>query len=182
MTRTEIDDLITAFSSGQPNTAEDLRTILYALSAGNATTGTLRWIDVSNAYFTANFDPSGLGINEELGWAICNGANGTRDHGGRVSISSNATYNLLGATGGETTHTLTGNEMPSHYHLNGISNDNLNLFVYGGTTSGMPGSSTAQARDEGGARTYQGNTSFTGSGQAHNNMQPYIVSLCLMKL
>lgn len=78
-------------------------------------------------------------------------------------LSAGNTYKA-GATGGEATHVLTVDEMPRHNH----SIDNLN--VSGSTTPYM----TVQAQEKKG---YGGNvqTFFTGGGQAHNNMPPYIV-------
>ena len=78
-------------------------------------------------------------------------------------LSAGDTYEA-GATGGEATHVLTVDEMPRHNH----SIDNLNAS--GSTTPYM----TVQAQEKKG---YGGNvqTFFTGGGQAHNNMPPYIV-------
>lgn len=78
-------------------------------------------------------------------------------------LSAGNTYKA-GATGGEATHVLTVEEMPRHNH----SLDNLNAS--GNTTPYM----TVQAQEKKG---YGGNvqTFFTGGGQAHNNMPPYIV-------
>ena len=78
-------------------------------------------------------------------------------------LSAGDTYKA-GATGGEDTHVLTVDEMPRHNH----SIDNLNAS--GSTTPYM----TVQAQEKKG---YGGNvqTFFTGGGQAHNNMPPYIV-------
>ena len=81
----------------------------------------------------------------------------------RFLLSAGDTYKA-GATGGEATHVLTVDEIPRHNH----SIDNLN--VSGSTTPYM----TVQAQEKKG---YGGNvqTFFTGGGQAHNNMPPYIV-------
>ena len=78
-------------------------------------------------------------------------------------LSAGDTYKA-GETGGEATHVLTVDEMPRHNH----SIDNLNAS--GSTTPYM----TVQAQEKKG---YGGNvqTFFTGGGQAHNNMPPYIV-------
>lgn len=66
-------------------------------------------------------------------------------------------------TGGEKTHTLTVDEIPSHSHDIGWSNT-TNLIVSG--QQGIPG----QAPNN---RVDSWKTFSTGGNQPHNNMQPY---------
>ncbi len=166
--RSEIQTQIETIATGIPNTALKVRTVLAVIADGTAQTGDVKEIDVTNAYLTANFDATGLGKNERLGWAICNGNNGTRNRSGRVGIQySSSTYPTLGITGGEVTHVLTVTEMPSHNHT-----------VYVNSGSGGAISGVEDAVSSGTTVT----SSFSGGGQAHNNMQPYIVSLYIMKL
>lgn len=91
---------------------------------------------------------------------------------GRCLIGANSTY-PLGSTGGEAEHTLTLNEIPSHDHelsdwsmawkLNGESGEvNLNA------------SATAEAWTNNHGYFKSTSTKASGSGQAHNNMQPYL--------
>lgn len=80
--------------------------------------------------------------------------------------SSDNNFNVPNATGGEKTHTLTVEEMPAHSH------DVLGVWSGGGgagsrnTVSGYP--VTYKAGE------YRMGTETIGSGQAHNNLQPYI--------
>lgn len=86
---------------------------------------------------------------------------------GRVPVGIDAgqtEFDTVEETGGAKTHTLQTTEMPSHSH---------NIPTYTGDTtvgpnvSGIVGSTLAYADGS--------DTSATGDGGAHNNLQPYIV-------
>ena len=91
------------------------------------------------------------------------------DMRGRVPIGSsvNNTNGLssrnIADTGGEETHTLTINEMPSHTH------------TYADAGSGSYTTTPAATSDSADDVTVGRTTNATGGSQAHNNMQPYIV-------
>lgn len=132
-------------------------------------TGDIKEIDVSNAYIAANFDGTGLGINERTGWAICNGNNGTKNRNGRVSIGYGTSYLVMGATGGSETHTLTANELPTiAANLGIVQITGDNTFTVGDMSPGEYDLKTAAP--------------WPGAGAAHNIMQPYIVTLFIQKL
>lgn len=71
-------------------------------------------------------------------------------------------FNSAGKTGGEKEHTLTVNEMPSHYHQ---------FAIDGGSDAGTM--DRVALNDYGPAKWYS-NTRNTGNTQPHNNMPPYI--------
>lgn len=79
----------------------------------------------------------------------------------RFLLASGSTYSA-GSTGGEATHTLTTNEIPSHSHRTG------SRASYG------VGTATASLGYTASTSTGSADTSYTGEGQAHNNMPPYI--------
>ena len=85
---------------------------------------------------------------------------------GRVTVGYNTsgTFNTVGKTGGAETHTLTTAQMPRHRH----SLDSNPATV-------QSGDSYARPRSAGATGTVGYNTNYEGAGQAHNNLQPYIV-------
>jgi microcystin-dependent protein len=59
------------------------------------------------------------GETPPVGWALCDGTNGTPDLRGRFIVGydpSDPDYNATGLTGGEKSHTLSQTEMPGHVH------------------------------------------------------------------
>lgn len=90
----------------------------------------------------------------------------------RFLLAAGDTY-ASGSTGGEATHTLTVNEMPSHKHtINNLVFGDGGIGRDGGTLQrGYYGTHGANA-----AELYPGNygISNTGGGAAHNNMPPYL--------
>ena len=78
--------------------------------------------------------------------------------------SSDASFDTIGETGGEKTHTLTIDEMPSHAHAG--------IKTVSSETSGNQQQGINMGR-------YYGNDVWTadrGGNQAHNNMPPYVVA------
>lgn len=81
---------------------------------------------------------------------------------GRTLIGSGGSF-TFGATGGEETHTLTTNEMPSHSH-------GVPAFTDG------PGFISAAANAKNTNNQFDFNTYSNGGDQPHNNMPPYLVA------
>lgn len=73
-----------------------------------------------------------------------------------------------GKTGGEKTHTLTVNEMPTHGHTSYVRYLRSNNTYRGDSIMNSDG--LMQYYDT----TASGTTSNTGGSQAHNNMQPFV--------
>lgn len=84
--------------------------------------------------------------------------------------------NTLGTTAGTQTHTLTTAEMPSHQHNTAGSPGIYRNYLGGGSSHAFLGANTSTTVSD----PY--NTSFTGGGGAHNNMQPTILMNYIIKV
>jgi hypothetical protein len=83
-----------------------------------------------------------------------------------VGKASSGTFDTAGATGGAETHPLTEAELPSHTHT--VSHTTIAERLYGG-------SDADRTRTDINGSASNETTSSTGSGTAHNNLQPYVV-------
>lgn len=126
-------------------------------------------------------------------WVLCDGTNGTPNLKDKFILGAGT--QAIGATGGESQHTLTVDELPSHNH---------EIRVWG-DPNGDPGTANAttfkltdrqihkyeswtnkacrdnhQAADN--CATPPVQIQYTGGGKPHNNMPPYYALAYIMKL
>ena len=130
-----------------------------------------------------------------VGWALCDGRNGTPDLRDRFIVGAGGSYNV-GNTGGANSVTLNVNQIPSHDHGAGTLTTNtagLHNHIYTHARLGyaapgeafsrihlLEGSPTSDAGEH--SHTISGYTAYTGSGQAHENRPPYYALAYIMKL
>lgn len=113
---------------------------------------------IGSTYITQDStDPKsilGFGTWERLKGRVC------------VGLDENDTaFNKIGQTGGEKTHKLTINEMPSHNHLTRAAA----VGTATGFGDGFVGLTNSYSQDQ------NFSTGNSGGGKEHNNMQPYQV-------
>lgn len=113
------------------------------------------------------------------GWVLCDGQNGTPDLRDKFVLGAGNSYDV-GSTGGEETHTLTVNEMPSHTH--NVSGSSASIWL--GDRSGVKDAIMADR-----SQLYQDEIAvdisvtlgYSGGSSAHNNMPPYYTLCYIMK-
>lgn len=154
-------------------------TIKLATSRANARAGTS--IDLAGS-------PSGTHTVVECPWGLGNGSTtfNLPNLKGKVVVGidpSDTDFDLIGISGGEKTHTLTSSEMPSHTHTqnahthatpakNNSTAGTLDFFMRGSATGGSNTLTTDSVTAV---------NQNTGGGSAHNNVQPYVSLMYLIK-
>lgn len=174
-TYTDIKDLIDAnLASGTKIPAIKHREVEMALldyiEANLFQTGDIKRVKCDLAYLNDNFNANGLGKNLRLGWAICNGNNGTDNLAGRVGVGYGFGYSALGGIGGSVSENVS---IP-------VSGYGVGVNTGGGTAGLLIVSSGQNESGEFFESIKKANT--TTSPVSVNKMQPYIINLYIMKL
>ncbi len=129
---------------------------------------------ISRTLYSDLFDIIGTKYGEGDGSTTFN----IPDLKGKVPVgydSGDSSFDTIGETGGEKTHTLTVDEIPAHKHQINTNNDDWNNSSGGGKFG----------------TTYDGNSGWAnnnwytenaGGGQAHNNLQPYVTITYMIKV
>ena len=107
------------------------------------------------------------------GWVLCDGDNNTPDLKGKFVLGKKDNTNI-GDKGGEETHTLTIEEMPSHDHSHNIARS------FGDDPCGPANSFDCGQHDNVRAPNSV-KIGRKGGGKPHNNMPPYYVLAYIMK-
>jgi len=181
MTISEINTLIAARTDGGDNTVDKERQLWNVMKNQCCMLYEVKELDVNLAispnFITDNFDDTGLGINDYLGFAICNGSNGTKNRGGKTSVGYKASsaYQVIGGLGGNEKVLLTKNNIPVMDSVLPVSNADNG----GGDHSYVMATNTEPA----GTKTYTGTVNGNvGTIVAHDNMQPYIITLMIQRI
>lgn len=165
-------------------TATDARVGLVELAT---TTEAAAGTDTSRAITAAGLKAAILAIAYPVGsifTSVVNTNPGTTIGGtwvawgtGRVPVGVDASqteFNTVEKTGGAKTHTLTGPELPPHQHRLG-QNYGGNLG-FAESTGGPTQYTVGYGVTRGSSNDLKSGTQDTTTGQAHNNLQPYITA------
>ena len=118
------------------------------------------------------------------GWKLCNGQNGTPDLRNRFVAGAGGEY-AVGNTGGENTHRLSMDEMPSHRHEY-VGDDALKDIEPGAseairlTTTRYDAESKLSSDPTWASHVYA--TSSVGGGGAHENRPPFYALCYIMRV
>lgn len=131
-------------------------------------TGDTKEVVCDSIYLAANFDGTGLGTNERVGWAIMNGNNGTPNDNGRTVIAYGSSYTTLEAVGGSKDAVVVQHTHSLRTYGNG-QEGNFPGYPATADTNGLIGDDSVAVEN-------------TGVSGTDKNMQPYTVRLRIMKL
>ena len=165
MSQKAVTDAIDAGGGGGGGGADDAEPVgVIKPFAGETLPDGYLWCD--GASYPANGDY--LKLYEVVGTAYneAGDAAGTfrvPDLRGRVTVGKNTgTFDALGKTGGEETHILKTSELPAHVHTYPVNSPGSGA-QYG------PSDTVSQTNN------VKSSTNAAGGGEAHNNLQPYLV-------
>lgn len=173
-TYTDIQDLINSnLASGTKIPATKHREVELALldyiQANLAQSGDIKPIKCDITYLNDNFEPSGLGKNLRLGWAICNG----NIHSGH-QMENIAGKTIVGFGG---TFTTFSQEIGSPDTVVVAHNHNIRR-----NSNDAGGSGVQFTLDNSGTSTTYSTTESAGVSGAGMNYQPSIILLYIQKL
>lgn len=143
-------------------------------------------LPIPGTLLTTGFIVMYHGVSAPIGWAICDGQNGTPDLRGRFIVATgqnvtpavgdlNPTY-TLGNTGGENTHQLSYNELPKHSHEYPTYNDSSGAA---GLTTVANGGTLAKSKNN----VYSSDVApIESTYSRHENRPPYYALMFIMKL
>lgn len=153
-----------------PMTSSDSTTVKAAIDAKPALSAVINTIYPVGAIYISTVNTSPATLFPGTTWTAIQD---------RFLLAAGSTYSG-GDTGGEATHTLTVNEMPSHTHglVTAESSGSYNTGATLPDTAMIPAFSGQGTGNRGfntsGSTSINAKLQTTGSGTAHNNMPPYL--------
>ncbi|MFT3750976.1 MAG: hypothetical protein QM768_21865 [Agriterribacter sp.] len=142
-------------------------------------TGDVKDIIVTPAYIAVNFESNGIGKNERFGWALLDGQGGRPNAMGRVAVGYNALdpdFDLPGETGGSKGQNIQKANLPPVQ---------IDVPIAANNTSKTQDGSLRIVLGSEGNEPNAGPTLKTanlGSGEALSIVQPYLVTVKIIKL
>jgi microcystin-dependent protein len=121
---------------------------------------------------------SGAASNIPDGWRLCDGTSGTPNLSGRFVVgydTDDGDHNAVGRTGGEKTHTLTKDQLPSHSH---------SITMWGGDIddSWKQQNNLYLTHNKYNYNNNRSDFSSVGGNQPHENRPPYYVLCYIMRV
>jgi microcystin-dependent protein len=179
-TGTTTEDVTASSGNGFTVTANDTKWITGMTVVLSSLTGFTTSMSAGPTYYAVRVSSTNVRFASTLALAQAESPDETISGTGTATLTHTYTARTVGQYGGEQEHAQNSTESLAHLHASGSLSGSLTTWTDGNAGEGRPGEVAGTASSSHGA-TISGSTASTGGNAAANIMQPFAVTMYIIK-